>query len=116
MEGYGFPPALEPRRNTFGWWATQDLGQLDEGGYLTLIGRLDDSFKTLSGHLVSPGEVEGVLRRHADVVDTAVAPVPSPTGPVIGAVVVAPSACARASSTPSRRRSCRRGRGPPSSW
>jgi acyl-CoA synthetase (AMP-forming)/AMP-acid ligase II len=91
MTGYGFPPDLEPRAEHDGWWATQDLGQLDESGWLTLVGRLDDSFKTVSGHLVSPAQLEGVLRRHPQVVETAVAPVPSPAGPLIGAVVETPA-------------------------
>jgi acyl-CoA synthetase (AMP-forming)/AMP-acid ligase II len=57
MEGYGFPPDLAPRAGRAGWWPTADVGSLDEAGYLTIAGRVDDCFKTASGYLVNPGEI-----------------------------------------------------------
>jgi acyl-CoA synthetase (AMP-forming)/AMP-acid ligase II len=87
MEGYGFPPALSPREGRQGWWPTQDLGLLDDAGYLTLAGRADDCFKTSGGYLVNPGEIINALMSHAGVVDVVVLPVPDASGPVIGALV-----------------------------
>lgn len=64
MEGYGFPPRLEPREGRDGWWPTEDVGVLDQAGCLMLVGRLDDCFKSSSGHLVNPAEVTRVLTSH----------------------------------------------------
>jgi len=87
MEGYGFPPRLEGQQESNGWWPTPDTGFLDEAGYLTLMGRLDDYIKTRSGYLVNPAEVAGVLLSYPGITDAAVVALPSPTGPVIGALV-----------------------------
>jgi acyl-CoA synthetase (AMP-forming)/AMP-acid ligase II len=84
MEGYGFPPRLAPREGRDGWWATEDIGTLDESGYLTLVGRTDECFKTPSGYLVNPAEIARVLTEDPRVADVAVFPVPAPAGPVIG--------------------------------
>ena len=89
MEGYGFPPRLEPREGRDGWWPTEDVGVLDQAGCLTLVGRLDDCFKTSSGHLVNPAEVSRVLTSQRGVRDAVVVPVPGGSGPVIGALVEA---------------------------
>lgn len=87
MDGYGFPPKLEPREERDGWWPTGDLGELDADGYLTLTGRLDDCFKAVSGQLVNPAEIAEVLRRHPEVSEAAVVPLPGLNGPSIGALV-----------------------------
>lgn len=92
MEGYGFPPRLETREGRDGWWPTEDVGVLDQAGCLMLVGRLDDCFKTSSGHLVNPAEVTRVLTSQPGVRDAAVVPVPGGSGPVIGALVEADEA------------------------
>jgi O-succinylbenzoic acid--CoA ligase len=89
MEGYGFPGALEPREEIDGWFPTSDLGVLDAAGFLTLLGRSDDCFKTQAGHLVNPAEVAIALRSHRAVVDVAVVPVNGSTGTAIGVLVEA---------------------------
>jgi acyl-CoA synthetase (AMP-forming)/AMP-acid ligase II len=87
MDGYGFPPALEPREQCDGWWPTGDIGVLDADGYLTLTGRLDACFKAVSGQLVNPAEIVEALRRHPDVADAAVFPLAGASGSSIGALV-----------------------------
>jgi acyl-CoA synthetase (AMP-forming)/AMP-acid ligase II len=87
MEGYGFPPDLAPRAGRAGWWPTADMGVLDETGYLTLAGRVDDCFKTATGYLVSPGEIAQALASHPAVVDVVVLPVAAGHGAVVGAMV-----------------------------
>jgi acyl-coenzyme A synthetase/AMP-(fatty) acid ligase len=87
MEGYGFPPDLAPRAGCEGWWPTADVGSLDEAGYLTIAGRVDDCFKTASGYLVNPGEVVQALASQSGVRDVVVLPVQAAHGPVIGVVV-----------------------------
>lgn len=87
MEGYGFPPSLEPRREQDGWRGTSDLGQVDGAGYLTLLGRVDDCVATGAGYLVNLAEVARVLTDCAGVTDAAVLPLEGRTGPVIAALI-----------------------------
>ncbi|NBM18012.1 long-chain fatty acid--CoA ligase [Streptomyces sp. GC420] len=47
-----------------GWFATGDLGALDEDGYLTLTGRKKEIIKTSGGKTVSPGTLEDRVRSH----------------------------------------------------
>ncbi len=84
MQGYGFPPDLEPPDSVDGWWATPDVGSLDETGSLTIAGRLDDCFRTDAGHLVNPGAVAAALEGYPGITDTAVVPLETPAGPVLG--------------------------------
>jgi long-chain acyl-CoA synthetase len=55
-----------------GWLSTGDIGRLDSDGHLFLVDRLKDVFKC-DNYLVSPGELEELLRRHPAVADCAVA-------------------------------------------
>jgi O-succinylbenzoic acid--CoA ligase len=54
-----------------GWLRTNDLGRLDEEGYLYVTGRADEVIVS-GGENVSPEEVERVLLEHPAVVDAAV--------------------------------------------
>jgi len=87
MDGYGFPPDLQPARTVDGWWATPDAGQLDERGYLAIAGRLDDCVRTGSGYLVNAADVAAALEAYPGVSDAAVVPLETPAGPVLGALV-----------------------------
>jgi malonyl-CoA/methylmalonyl-CoA synthetase len=71
-----------------GWFATGDLGQLDDDGYLTLLGRSKDL--VISGGLnVYPKEVEDVLDDLPGVAESAVVGVPDDDlGEAVTAVVV----------------------------
>jgi acyl-CoA synthetase (AMP-forming)/AMP-acid ligase II len=86
--GLGFPPALTPHPGRRGdWIPTSDVGWMDEGGRLHLLGRSDDLFKTPSGHLVSPTAIEEALASHPEVGAVAVVPLPGAAGARVGAVV-----------------------------
>ncbi|AYJ85068.1 long-chain fatty acid--CoA ligase (plasmid) [Sphingomonas paeninsulae] len=71
-----------------GWFATNDAGWLDEGGYLFIEGRLDDVI-VRGGENISPGEIEDVLRAHPRVRDVAVLGLPDDQwGERVAAVLV----------------------------
>ncbi len=79
-----------------GWFATNDQGWIDAGGYLFVEGRLDDVI-VRGGENISPGEIEDFLRQHPAVEDVAVLGLPDTQwGERIAAVIVprgdAPSA------------------------
>jgi malonyl-CoA/methylmalonyl-CoA synthetase len=72
-----------------GWFRTGDLGQLDEDGYLRLVGRSKELIIT-GGYNVYPREVEEALATHPAVREVAVVGRPSETwGEEVTAVVVA---------------------------
>lgn len=81
MQGYWNDPeatggVLKPGR--FPWEKvlyTGDLFRIDEEGFLYFVGRMDDIIK-VRGERVSPKEIENVLYRLEDVVETRVTPVP----------------------------------------
>ena len=50
-----------------GWLKTGDIGEIDESGYLTLLGRKRDSFKTAKGKFVAPVPIEKRLYEHSRV-------------------------------------------------
>ena len=49
-----------------GWFATGDLGTLDPGGWLTIVGRLKELI-IRGGENIASAEVERVLERHPEV-------------------------------------------------
>jgi fatty-acyl-CoA synthase len=64
----GLSPIVDPD----GYFATGDLGRIDEDGWLVFIARRSEMIKT-AGINVSPAEVEDVLLGHEDVAEAAVA-------------------------------------------
>jgi acyl-CoA synthetase (AMP-forming)/AMP-acid ligase II len=71
-----------------GWYATGDLAEVDDEGYVTIVGRVGEVIRT-GGEAVAPTEVEGVLIAHPAVADVAVVGVPDDRwGELVCAVVV----------------------------
>jgi acyl-CoA synthetase (AMP-forming)/AMP-acid ligase II len=71
-----------------GWFPTRDVALLDEGGYLFIGGRSDDTI-IRGGENIAPAELEEVLIEHSHVRDVAVVGVEDPQwGQAIVAVVV----------------------------
>jgi acyl-CoA synthetase (AMP-forming)/AMP-acid ligase II len=72
-----------------GWYRSGDLGEVDDEGFLTIVGRTGELIRT-GGEAVAPAEVEAVLRELPAVADVAVVGMPDPNwGEVVCAVVVA---------------------------
>ena len=72
------------------WMETGDVGVLDQGGYLTVIGRADEIIVT-GGEKVAPAEIEELLVMRDDVAEAAVVGVADPEWGerVVAAVVLA---------------------------
>jgi len=60
---------------TSDWVGTNDLAQIDEDGFLYILGRADDAI-VRGGFKVLPDEVAAVLRQHPGVADVAVIGIP----------------------------------------
>lgn len=69
--GYYEAGEVTAERIRFGWYYTRDMGVVDEQGYLTIEGRIDDMVVT-GGELVSVVEVEELLESHPDVAEAIV--------------------------------------------
>ncbi|MEV3858790.1 FadD7 family fatty acid--CoA ligase [Streptomyces sp. NPDC050095] len=86
--GYLAEPAGTARGFTAdGWLRTGDLGSLDEEGYLSLAGRIENLIAR-GGRTVSPEYVEDVLAGCPSVAEAAVFGVPDGDGQRVGAAVV----------------------------
>ncbi len=71
-----------------GWFVTGDLGQVDDDGYITIVGRAKDLIIT-GGYNVYPKEVELLLDAVPGVVESAVIGLPHPDlGEAVFAVLV----------------------------
>jgi acyl-coenzyme A synthetase/AMP-(fatty) acid ligase len=71
-----------------GWYLTSDLARIDQDGYVTILGRADDCFKS-KGVLIVPREIEDALSSLGTFEETCVFAIPDKEiGYRIGAAVV----------------------------
>jgi acyl-CoA synthetase (AMP-forming)/AMP-acid ligase II len=88
FDGYLDDPAATDAALIEGWYATGDLADVDEDGFVTIVGRVGEVIRT-GGEAVAPSELEGVLAGHPNVADVAVVGVPDDQwGELVCAVVV----------------------------
>ena len=89
MDGYFEDPGATASALRDGWFHTGDLGELDDEGYLRVVGRIKEVIRS-GGESVAPGEVEAALADHPAVAEIAVVGIPDPQwGEIVCAVVVA---------------------------
>jgi 2-furoate---CoA ligase len=69
--GYWNRPDADEKAIRDGWYATGDVGRIDEGGELWVVGRVDDMVIS-GGENIHPVEVEDVLARAPGVREVAV--------------------------------------------
>jgi malonyl-CoA/methylmalonyl-CoA synthetase len=90
FDGYWQRPEANATSFRDGWFATGDVGSLDDDGYLRIVGRTKELIIS-GGYNVYPREVEDVLRTHPAVHDAAVVGLPHPEwGEQVVAVVEGP--------------------------
>ncbi len=76
MAGYlNLPSKTQEVLTSDGWYKSGDVFRRDELGAYTFVGRTDDMF-VCGGENIYPGEVEGMLERHSDILQACVVPVP----------------------------------------
>ena len=75
MNGYADDADKTAEAMRDGYYHTGDVGQRDEQGYITYVGRADDVFKS-SGYRISPFELESALIEHPAVAEAAVVGMP----------------------------------------
>jgi long-chain acyl-CoA synthetase len=86
--GYFRAGRAEPLPLTHGWYATGDVGRMDEEGFLTIVDRKNDMVVS-GGTNVYPAEIERVLSVHPMIVECAVIGVPDDSwGEAVKAIVV----------------------------
>ncbi|WP_354073544.1 AMP-binding protein [Brevundimonas sp. 1080] len=84
---YDKPEATDEAFDADGWLHTGDLGRIDAEGYLSLVGRVKESYRC-GGEQVTPSEIEDVLMIHPSVLQAHVAPVPDDRMGEIGVAFV----------------------------
>jgi acyl-CoA synthetase (AMP-forming)/AMP-acid ligase II len=88
FDGYYGNPVATANAVQDGWYRTGDLAEVDDEGYLRIVGRANDLIRT-GGESVVPAEVETALAGLAGVAELAVIGMPDDTwGEVVCLVVV----------------------------
>ncbi|RMD97589.1 MAG: long-chain fatty acid--CoA ligase [Deltaproteobacteria bacterium] len=64
FRGYDKDPQTTQRVMRGGWFHTGDIGEMDEEGFLRVIGRKEEIFSCADGTLVSPTRIESRIRAH----------------------------------------------------
>jgi len=82
MKGYYKDPELSAKTLQDGWLHTGDKGVMDEEGFIKIIGRVKDAFKTTKGKFVVPTTIEAHFGGNDNIEQICVAGlgIPQPVG------------------------------------
>lgn len=87
MLGYHNRPDLTAAVLGDGWYATGDIGEIDDSGTIRLTGRAKDEINR-GGFKVQPAEIDMLLERHEDVAEACVFGIPDQvSGEIVAAAV-----------------------------
>ena len=75
MRGFWGDDELTATRLVDGWIRTEDIGKIDENGYLYVLDRASDMIVS-GGFNIWPAELETVIADHPDVIEVAVFGIP----------------------------------------
>jgi acyl-CoA synthetase (AMP-forming)/AMP-acid ligase II len=90
MKGYwNRPEATAETIVKGGWLRSGDLATIDERGYITVVGRTKEMFKS-GGYNVYPREIEAVIERHPNVAFVTIVPIPDETWQEVGKAFIMP--------------------------
>ena len=64
MTGYYKDPELTKEVLVDGWLHSGDRGKMDENGFLKVVGRVKDAFKTAKGQFITPNPIEESLMKN----------------------------------------------------
>ena len=90
FDGYFNDPTATAEALIDGWYRTGDLAEIDNEGFVSIVGRVADVIRT-GGEWVSPSQVEHVLCSHPAVADLAVVGIPDTGWGEMVAVAVVPA-------------------------
>ena len=86
---YNKPAETAAAFTSDGWLRTGDLGVLDADNYLTLAGRLKESYRC-GGEQVMPSEIEDLLVTHPTVLQAHIVPLPDERMGEVGVACIVP--------------------------
>ena len=90
MKGYwNRPEATAETIVAGGWLRSGDLATMDDRGYITVVGRTKEMYKS-GGYNVYPREIEAVIERHPNVAFVTIVPIPDETWQEVGKAFVMP--------------------------
>jgi acyl-CoA synthetase (AMP-forming)/AMP-acid ligase II len=90
MKGYWNRPEETAETITKdGWLKSGDLATIDERGYITIVGRTKEMYKS-GGYNIYPREIESVIEKHPNVALVTIVPIPDETWQEVGKAFVMP--------------------------